>query len=447
MVTKSGLRRLCLPVLIALAVPAAAEEGARTAARSAFDVSGFATLGLSHSDNGEAGVITSSTQKRPMGAGLSGALDSVLGLQLGWQPLGGTAVVVQGVARASNDFKGELRMAHLRQSVGNHFAVRVGRIRSPLYFDSDVSEIGYAYLTMRPPIALYGMMNSVASIDGVDVQWRDAVGNAAVMVQGYYGHSDYRHRFYNLRPAEWADARLRDIRGVAVSVAMPDLLVRASRTWIGSYTMSAGQVDRLNAGITQLAQGLQGLAHNPMLPAGVGAALQQRAAGMGAYLDIFDNRPTYTSIGFDGNVGDWRFLGEYTAMNSGSDMVGRYRGYQLTAGYAFGNFTPYVSIARQRRTSDLLDTAAFAPTGLSPELDAGLGQVRAGLDEAARHADLSMSSVSVGVRYDFREGMALKVQYDHLKTPDSMTSGYFAVSRLPFDNRVNLFTVALDMTF
>lgn len=446
--TSQHRHALALALLLAGAMAGArADETADGAAVAPLRLSGFGTLGLTHNDSSDAGAIFSSAQKRPAGEGWSTNLDSVLGLQLEWQAGENTAFVLQGVARAGDDLSPALRMFYLRQQISNDFAVRAGRIRSPLYFDSDVVEIGYAYLMARPALPLYGTVNSVASLDGADLQWRHNIGDTALLAQAYYGQSDYSHRFYNLAPVQAADARLRHIRGLAVSATLPNLILRASHSVIGSYTMRSPQVSQINGATAQLAGALQAAAANPFLPAALGSGLQARAQSIRALASPFDSRPLYTSVGFDANLGDWRLLGEATRLDSRSAMVGKYHGYQFTLARSFDEWTPYLSLARQRRASPALDTSALAASGLDPALDGAMAQLKGGLDQAARYADLSTRSVSAGVRYDFRGNMALKLQYDHLQTPGAYTPGYFAVSRLPIRPTVNLFTVSLDFVF
>ncbi|RDK04117.1 hypothetical protein DLM46_03855 [Paraburkholderia lacunae] len=418
--------------------------------RTVFDtlhLSGFSTLGLTYNDNDSAGVITSYMQKKPATHGVSAYLDSVVGVQLEWRPLQNTSVVAQAVSRPSNDMQPELRMGYLRQQFGNDFAVRLGRIRSPVFFDSDVAEIGYAYLTVRPPIPVYGDVNSVNVIDGGDVQWRHAFGGTAILVQGYFGHDGYRHYFYNLNPVSAADASVNGIAGLSVSASLPNVTFRVSRTWIKSYTFRSGQLDQLNAGLGQLSSSLTALAANPFLPPALAESLRNQAGGIEGYENPFDSHPIYTSIGFDSTLGKWRVQGEWTLLDSRSAIVGKYRSYQFTVGYSHGNFTPYVSYARRDRTSPPFDASALSATGLNPALDAGLAQMRGALNQAAQFADLSTRAASVGVRWDFREGMALKLQYDRITTPNSMTPGNFAVSTLPYKNTVNLISATFDSVF
>ena len=46
------------------------------------------------------------------------------------------------------------------------------------------------------------------------------------------------------------------------------------------------------------------------------------------------------------------------------------------------------------------------------------------LSETSRFANFATSSVSVGVRWDVRENMALKLQYDRFKTPSLYRHGF-----------------------
>lgn len=432
-------------VVCAASGAARAQDAEAGAAQSVFHVSGFATLGATYNDNRDTGVITAYSQSHPAKSGLSDDLDSVLGLQAVWRPLNGTSITAQAVARPDDAMQIEVRMAYLRQELIDGFAVRLGRIRSPLYFDSDVAEVGYAYLTARPPIPLYSIVNSVTALDGGDVQWRHAWGEMAVLVQGYYGETRYQHHFYNEGFA--AHAVLKGIKGGSISLLFPYVTLRASRTWADSYTMRADVISSLDGALTGFSGDVAALATVPGLSASQIATLSAQSKGVAALVNPFDNRPIYTSIGFDGTLKSLRLLGEWTELESQSKMVGKYQGYQFTVGYPVGDVTPYVTYAQQRRMGGSLNTSALDSTGLSPGLDAGLGAVQGALSLASEFANLSTRSVSVGARWDVRENVALKLQYDWLATPNEETPGMFAVKSLPIRNTTNLATLALNLVF
>jgi hypothetical protein len=374
-------------------------------------------------------------------------MDTVLGLQLEWQPLSGTTFQVQGVARAGENMQPRLRIAALRQQLGQGLSLNLGRMRSPLFFDSSIAEIGYANLTVRPAPTIYAAVNSVASLDGADLQWRLNLGDASLLAQVFGGRYDYTHRFNNFSPAMSADASLSGLRGFSLSANLQHLTVRVSRTEIDRYALRSEQVSQINSGLNQLSGALRQMALNPLLPPTMLTGLQTKAQGLEALRNPFDNRPVYTSVGLDGNWQQWRLLAELTSMDPHNDLVGRGTGYSLTLARSFGDFTPYLSLAQLKRSSAKLNTSALAPTGLDAQLDGALNQLLQGFDRAQQFANISSRSVSVGLRWDWRENMAIKTQLDLVRTPNTNTPGPLAVPVLPFDNKLRLFSVTLDMVF
>ncbi len=411
-----------------------------------FRFSGFGTLGLTYNDNGGAGAIYNYSQTVPAEQGFSLNLDSVLGLQLEWKPLEKTSFLVQGVGRAGQRMEPLLRMAYVRQELGSEVSVRGGRFRNPMLFDSDVNEVGYAYMMSRPPIALYSIANNFPSIDGVDLQWRHSFLSTAFLLQGYYGNTSYQHRFYNLNPVVSADAQINNMMGVALSASRSNITVRASRTWVDSYTMRSSAISQLDSGLGSLSGGLLAMTAYPQLAA-MSPALISQANQISGLKNPFDNRPIYTSVGFDAYWGAFRFLGEWVELDSQNAMVGKYEGFQTTIGYTYKDFTPYVSFANLSRNKGTLNTSALNGTGLNPMLDAGLAQMQAAINQSAQFANLSSQSISAGTRWDVMENLDMKLQYDFVQTPNSMTPGNFAVSTLPFNNHVSLVTLALDFIF
>lgn len=409
--------------------------------------SGFATLGLAHNDNATAGAITSFSQLRPVRKGWSANMDTALGLQLEWQPAQGTTLQLQGVSRTGEDMKPRLRIAALRQQLGQGLSLNLGRVRSPLFFDSSIAEIGYANLSVRPAPAIYAVTNSVASLDGADLHWRLNLGDASLLAQVYGGRYDYTQRFNNFSPAISADASLRGLVGFSLSAHLQDLTLRFSHTEIDRYVLRSEQVSQLNQGLEQVGGALRQLAVNPMLPPTLQAALQTKSQGVEALRNPFDGRPSYSSLGLDGNWQQWRVLAELIWLDPSNDLVGRSRGYSLTLARSLGDVTPYLSVARLKRSRATLNTEALAATGLNPQLDGALQQLQQGFGRAQQFADISSRSLSLGLRWDWRENMAIKTQLDLVRTPDAGKPGPLAVLSLPFNHKLQLFSVTLDLVF
>ena len=193
--------------------------------------------------------------------------------------------------------------------------------------------------------------------------------------------------------------------------------------------------------------GLGAIAANPFLLGVLSASLAAQAKEVQSYIDPYDSRPIYMSLGFDANVDRWRVIGELTTLDSRSQTVGRYAGGQFTLGYAWGTVTPYVTVSRNSRRSGSLDTRGLSPTGLNPLLDGSIAQLKGAFDQAAQFADLSSRANTVGVRWDVKENLAVKLQFDQIRTPSRNSPGVLAVRQLPFDNKVNLFGASLNYIY
>lgn len=407
-----------------------------------FKVSGFGTLGLTHHNNPELGVASSLEQKVPAWDGWSGNLDSLIGLQLDWNLGQSTSVVTQAVSRASNEFGPELRMGYVRQQFGNDFAVRLGRIRNPTFFDSGVTEIGYANLAVRPPVAVYFISNSIPSLNGGDVQWRGKIGSAALLVQGATGGMKYKLSGVGGVADE---LEIHNLRVLALSLSLPNITLRASHSVGKLFEVRAANLDALNAGLAQLEGGLTQLSMNPSVPAPIQTAVAHRAAAVRSLGDPFEMRqPTYTSLAFSSLREHWSLQGEVIQYDSGSKLWGRYLGYQLTVGRNFGEITPYLSVALTRARSSAADLSALDPTGLDPTLDAQMALLQGGLKQAEQSVRIDARCISAGVRWDFKPDMSLKLQYDIFGN----SRGNSIPRNSPATNyKVNLLSATLDFVF
>ena len=413
-------------------------------------VSGFGTLGLTSHNNREVGLIFSATQDAPAWNGLSGNLDTVAGVQVDWAPTDSTSVVVQAVARTGENMDPKVRMAYVRQKFGSDFSVSVGRLRSPIYFvsfDSAVAEIGYANMTVRPPIAVYFTGNAIPHTDGANVQWRRGFGEAAVQVEAFTGNGSYPIRFWQAGADSLGEMKTRNLSGLAVSWGMSNFTVRAARSRMQSLELRSPGIEQLNAGLNQAAGAVSMIAMNPFLPPIMQDDLAQRASDIRGLINPLDiGKPTYDSLGFNGSMDSWTFEGELLRFASPPRGLGKYQAYHLTVGRNFGNFTPYVDIARNKLNKVELDTSSLNPTGLDPSLDAGLAMLKSGV-EAVQTTNLAARSYSAGVRWDFMKNMALKLQYDHIQSDAPESAALFAAPTVPTNRRVNVLAATLDFVF
>ena len=161
---------------------------------SMFTLSGFGTLGVTHSSLDTADFT--STAFEPNGAGHSHDYDfsddSKLGLQLTGQFTKQLSAVVQVVSQHQydNSFTPYVEWANLKYAFTPDFSVRVGRIEVPTFLNSDYRDVGYANPWVRVPAEIYNT-EPFTNSDGADASYRFHIGEAANTVKLLYGHSSF----------------------------------------------------------------------------------------------------------------------------------------------------------------------------------------------------------------------------------------------------------------
>jgi hypothetical protein len=416
-------------------------------------VSGFATLGAVYNSNADVGLAFSGAQTKPAYEGLSANLDSVLGLQWDYKLLPTTSIKLQAVVRAGEEFQPKLRMAYAKQVIGDNFSARVGRMRSPLFFDADSTEIGYARTVLRGPVPMYAgtSASTIIHIDGINAQWRQSFTDYLLTVDGYWGGGKFTNYDVSKEPALEVPVSANGIGDLVVSIAFGKGLVRYSHARITSYSAGGDQVNRLNQGIAELSDGLNLSAAGFAVSGNSAVAqnLRDKARLLDAYINPFNGAQTYDSLGFSTVLADFSVAGEWALLNSDAVILGKREAYQFSLSYIAGNLSPFVMISSARRVSNWADSHAITPTGVAQlvDLDKGISGLSQGLSQGAQLANITMQSLSLGLRWEIASNMAAKIQYDVFNTPDPNIPGAFKVRSFPFDNSAHLVSASLDVAF
>lgn len=123
------------------------------------------------------------------------------------------------------------------------------------------------------------------------------------------------------------------------------------------------------------------------------------------------------NIGAIYDPGNWFVQGEVSHYNAASSLRAQLA-WNITAGYRWNDFTPYI----------------------------GYSSIKAN-DDQVKLALRAQNSTSLGLRWDFRKNMDLKVQFDHLKL-QSGSNGFFANVQPGLAGKsTNVTSIALDYTF
>lgn len=264
-----------------------------------------------------------------------------------------------------------------------------------MFRETEYFHIGYAQLAVRPALPVYSKLSAISHLDGGDVRWQFEGGDWVYALQLFGGNASYTHQTY-LSGYEPLRAKVDQLHGAVVKAMSGNFTFRASHTQVGTTRYESREIRAVNDAISAAASGLRA----------AGQAAQ--ADLLEAYRNPLDSRNLhYSSLGIDWQPGDWQLIGEMTLLNPNSRMIGVSKAWQMTVGRSFGNITPYVLFSRQDTKTPALTEAAFAAPGL--------GGLRDELAAVIKRGDLTMRSLGVGVRYELKSELAVKLQVEKLR--------------------------------
>jgi predicted porin len=141
-------------------------------------------------------------------------------------------------------------------------------------------------------------------------------------------------------------------------------------------------------------------------------------------LSMFDKRVSFTGLGAVYDPGNYLLQAEYTWIRwelGARSMVPQSDAYYGLAGWRFGTLMPY-GIYAKRKSGDALTVSGFN----DPALNASMSAI-------AKRRTNAQHSISLGMRWDFRANMALKLQWDRI-TVDSPDGASYLVNLNPLDS-------------
>lgn len=114
---------------------------------------------------------------------------SLFGLQSTFSLSRNTDAVLQLVSRGSEDWDTELEWGYLRHQFSNGSELRAGKMRLPLFMESETLEIGYGQPWARPPEAVYDPV-PVRSYLGADAAYTINLSGSSIQTRAFAGHLD-----------------------------------------------------------------------------------------------------------------------------------------------------------------------------------------------------------------------------------------------------------------
>lgn len=358
---------IALAIALACAQTALAQDG-----QDRFTLSGFGTLGVAHSTEDLADVVSDFQSDKGVGAsdGTSARLDSSFALQLNANFTDDFTGVVQAVSEyaVTDSYKPEISLAHVKYRFSPAFSARLGRITAPLYMLSEYQRVGYAMPWVRPPHEVY---NYLLAMDGIEGLYTINAGDTVIGVQAFYGQID----------SEKADVD--DLHGLGVQVDRGASSFRVSHIR-GNVKYSSPSIELLFNTYRNMP--------SPPFPASLGT--------IAARLDPRDMDGSFSGIGYSYDPGNWFLRTEVIQADYAPSISAKTTSGYLSAGFRKGAWTPSFTVAHVD-TSELELPGAADPIGT--------------LNMAVAQNNNSRHSYTASLRWDVRDNVAVKLQGSHVK--------------------------------
>lgn len=389
-------------------------------------ISGFATLGLVSSDNPDLIFRRDITQDDGSHDGqIEWKTDSLLGLQwqTRWSHQIDTTIQIVAKDRYENNLESAIEWAFVRYRPVDGLDFRVGRLGSDIFMLSEYRQVGYAFPWVRPPQDYYGLL-SLYHVDGIDINKRFDLSEGTLNIKLFYGNSD---KEYPTSAQSDNGVRL-DFDPIGITFN----LEWGHWKWRYTYadvTMNNNLVEPLTDALIMSA---------PLWP---------EAAEIANRMDTNNRSIVYNEFGvaYDNNL--WWVQAEATQLESDSLIAPNSQHYYFSVGRRFGAFSVFGLTGRAHPEQDVAFISA--PAGYPSPIAEQLAALAYVTEASLNGVRLDQKSYGLGVRWDFKSKMALKLQAEKFYVDQYGTNLWFRTSATPLteDQTSTVISVAMDVLF
>lgn len=245
--------------------------------------------------------------------------ESLFALQARAQLAPALSATAQVVAEGSNDYTPKFAWAYASYQLGDHWTLKGGRQRVPLYEFSDDLQVGEAYPWVRPPPASYTV--PLSNLDGLSVSGEYAFGHWELRPRLVFGSFDGNAAYQD----QTIIVNARNIAGGALETAYDDWLSLRASYFVANGTIDDASVDQLITTLNQLGD-----------------------TTTASLLAADNDQARFASAGFMIDRRRWLLGGEYTHVVIDNSFLPANSGYYLTAGYRFGPLMPVLTYGHRQ---------------------------------------------------------------------------------------------------
>ncbi len=431
---QSPKQTLCAALALAipvLATPVLADE-------SSVKFSGFGTLMANKSDNSRVTARSNNQPTPPNSSGGDWTFEphSLIAGQMDVAPDSDLSATVQviGMQRNEGDFDPTIEWAFVRYKIDNNWQVRVGRVLTPVFMESEYRFVGYGRTTTSASVNLYGFY-PLSTHDGFDITYRTALGDGMIKATLYGGESKYDSPDGADDKYVWYEAD--KLYGGVLSWENDSLLARLNILH-ADFTAEGHSSDITSIGPT--------------------ADFMRQMAGLGLCSSVCYDEADDWSNTVEGAKYDlvtaairWNMdaltLSLEAFQRETDSIIADADGMQFVGSYNLGAFTPYITYTNVNTNSN--DSATFPTNTVSPGANAAFSS----LNRAYLRQNTGREVVGIGVRWDVKENYAIKAEIENYAMEEE--TGNFVGYPGVFDNdgygtrptQFNTYTVGVDFVF
>lgn len=323
-----------------------------------------------------------------------------------------------------------------------NWVVRAGRMGAPFFMVSDSRDVGYAMLTVRPPLDVYGQV-PVSQFEGVDTSYQLAVGPASITT------------------TLWSGSAAADFTAAAIippnRVILKKLVGLNLVADIGSgLTVRAGHVQSRMTVKSPLADQVVAASNDATLRTGLQSLSPSTLDQIDGALGVVEPdsvRATFSGVGLSYEEDNWVGSFEYTKRKTAS-YIAKTTGWYAALGYRVRAFTPYVGWSRLKSSQQEVNPIQIIATA-SAGLNDAVQQLSGGVDALLNSQRQSQRTTTLGARWDLATGVALKAQFDQIKKPKD-SNGLFlnpdptnvtGMAFLSGKRVINVLTLSMDFVY
>ena len=376
---------------------------------SDINIHGFGTLGLTYQNDED--IIYNSTLRNKRGSDGDVSLqnDSKFGLQIDYTITPELEATIQGTVDTTGI---TLEWANLKYNINDTFNIKVGQMRFPTAMYSDILKVGYAYNWVRLPEDVYGIL-PLTSYTGAEFNYKNSYKDIDYKLKLYGGCSEDTMK--DGKDIGDYDITLDDVYGINLATNYKGFELYAGFTYVRNLSISNHIINSYFANAMA----------DPNVSDADKALLQK--------YNPIDKIAKYYSIGFRYEMDEFYMLGEYVYINMDNIISDNYAGY-ISMGYHYDKLTPHITFSKVRGESNYNTKVS------NPQIDAVMNNM-------SSNTFIDQEHITIGVRYDYIDNIALKVQYDHIKENDD-GKGLSIHKELPYKPQdINLISFAIDFVF